>query len=58
MPQRAILYRAAALLWTGNEARRVDHRRAHPKVPLAPARGVFSSQDENVGKEQYTPEGY
>ena len=36
---RAILYRAAALLWTGNEARRVDHRRAHPKVPLAPARG-------------------
>ena len=36
---KAILYRAAALLWTGNEARRVDHRRAHPKVPLAPARG-------------------
>ena len=39
LPQRAILYRAAALPWTGNEARRVDHGRAHPKVPLAPARG-------------------
>ena len=37
--QRAILYRAVALLRTGNEARRVDHRRAHPKVPLAPAKG-------------------
>ena len=37
LPQRAILYRAAVLLW--NEARRVDHRRAHPKVPLAGARG-------------------
>ena len=41
---KAILYRAAALLWTGNEARRVDHRRAHhrrahPKVPPAGARG-------------------
>ena len=39
LPQRATLYRAVALLWTGNEARRVDHRRAHPKGPLAPARG-------------------
>ena len=39
LPQRAILYRAAVLPWTGNEARRVDHRRAHPKIPLAPARG-------------------
>ena len=39
LPQRAILYKAAVLLWTGNEARRVDHRRAHPKVPLAPAKG-------------------
>ena len=39
LPQRAILHKAAVLLWTGNEARRVDHRRAHPKVPLAPARG-------------------
>ena len=39
LPQRAILYRAVVLPWTGNEARRVDHRRAHPKVPLAPARG-------------------
>ena len=39
LPQRTILYRAAALPWTGNEARRVDHRRAHLKVPLAPARG-------------------
>ena len=39
LPQRAILYRAAAQPWTGNEARRVDHKRAHPKVPLAPARG-------------------
>ena len=37
LPQRAILYRAAALPWTGNEARRVDHRRAHLKVPLAGA---------------------
>ena len=37
--KRAILYRAAALLRTGNEARRVDHRRAHPRGPLAPARG-------------------
>ena len=39
LPQRAILYRVAVLPWTGNEARRVDHRRAHPKVPLAPASG-------------------
>ena len=39
LPQRAILYRAAVLLWTGNEARRVDHRRAHLKVPHAGARG-------------------
>ena len=39
LPPRAILYRAVALPWTGNEARRVDHRRAHLKVPLAPARG-------------------
>ena len=39
LPQRAILYRAAVLPWAGNEARRVDYRRAHPKVPLAPARG-------------------
>ena len=37
--KKKILYRAVVLLWTGNEARRVDHRRAHPKVPLAPARG-------------------
>ena len=35
----AIPYRAAVLLWTRNEAKRVDHRRAHPKVPLARARG-------------------
>ena len=42
LPQRAILYRAAALPWTGNEARRVDHRRAHLKNPLAPARGRSS----------------
>ena len=34
-----ILYSAVALLWTRNEARRVDHKRAHLKVPLAPARG-------------------
>ena len=33
------IIRAVALSRTGNEARRVDHRRAHPKVPLAPARG-------------------
>ena len=39
LPQREILYRAAVLLWTGNEPRRVDHRTAHPKGPLAPARG-------------------
>ena len=39
LPHRAILYRAAVLPWTGNEARRVDHRRAHPKIPLAGARG-------------------
>ena len=39
LPPRAILHRAAVLPWTGNEARRVDHRKAHPKVPLAPARG-------------------
>ena len=35
----AILYRTAELPWTGNEARRVDHRRAHPKAFLAEARG-------------------
>ena len=39
LPQRAILYRTAELPWTGNEARRVDHRRAHLKVLLAGARG-------------------
>ena len=39
LPQRAILYRTAELPWTGNEARRVDHMRAHPKASLAPARG-------------------
>ena len=39
LPQKAILYRTAELPWTGNEARRVDHRRAHPRVPLAEARG-------------------
>ena len=39
LPQRAILYRTAELPWIGNEARRVDHRRAHPKGPLAEARG-------------------
>ena len=39
LPQRAILYRIAVLPWTGNEARRVDHRRAHLKVLLARARG-------------------
>ena len=39
LPQRTILYRAVVLPGTGNEARRVDHRKAHPKDPLAGARG-------------------
>ena len=37
--QKAILYRTVVLPWTGNEARRVDHKRAHLKVLLAGARG-------------------
>ena len=35
----AILFRTAELLLTRNEARRVDHRHAHPNVSLTKMRG-------------------
>ena len=39
LPLWAILFRMVELPLTRNEARRVDHRWSHPKVPLTETRG-------------------